>query len=87
MPSIQSCELSRLDLKGVSLVSIVAGSWPLVCFTAELVDVCVKQTKPTAEFCEFVFAFWACLRFERFGRIHFCLQKWLEKFCVLFGCP
>ena len=30
VPSIQSCELSRLDLKGVSLVSIVAGSWPLV---------------------------------------------------------
>ena len=40
MPSIQSCELSRLDLKGVSLVSVVAGSWPLACFTAELVDVC-----------------------------------------------
>ena len=37
--SIQSCELSRLDLKGVSLVSVVAGSWPLACFTAELVDV------------------------------------------------
>ena len=36
MPSIQSCELSRLDLKGVSLVSIVAGSWPFVCLTADV---------------------------------------------------
>ena len=62
VPSIQSCELSRLDLKGVSLVSIVAGSWPLVCFTADVVNVCAKQTKTTTEFCEFCFAFWACLK-------------------------
>lgn len=54
VPSIQSCELSRLDLKGVSLVSIVAGSWPLVCFTAELVDVCKTNQQPT--FCEFCLA-------------------------------
>ena len=50
MPSIQSCELSRLDLKGVSLVSIVAGSWPLVCLTADVVDLCAKRTKTTTEF-------------------------------------
>ena len=62
VPSIQSCELSRLDLKGVSLVSIVAGSWPLVCLTADVVDLCAKQTKTTTEFCEFCFAFWACLK-------------------------
>ena len=86
MPSIQSCELSRLDLKGVSLVSIVAGSWPLVCFTAELVDVC-KTNQTNSRVLRVCFAFWACLKFERFERIHFCLQKWLEKFCVLFGCP
>ena len=59
VPSIQSCELSRLDLKGVSLVSIVAGSWPLVCLTADVVDLCAKRTKTTTEFFEFA------LRFER----------------------
>ena len=57
VPNIQSCELSRIDLKGVSLVSIVAGSWPLVCLTADVVDLCAKQTKTTTEFCEFCFAF------------------------------
>ena len=56
VPSIQSCELSRLDLKGVSLVSIVAGSWPLVCFTAELVDVC-KTNQTNNRVFEFCLAF------------------------------
>ena len=71
MPSIQSCELSRLDLKGVSLVSIGAGSWPLVCFTADVVDVCAKQTKTTTEFCEFFLGVLGM--FERFERIQFRL--------------
>ena len=57
VPSIQSCELSRLDLKGVSLVSIVAGSWPLVCFTAELVDVC-KTNQTNSRVLRVCFAFW-----------------------------
>ena len=48
---------------------------------------CVKQTKPTTEFCEFVLRFEHVRDLKDLGEFIFCQQKWLEKFCVLFGCP
>ena len=82
MLSIQSCELSRLDLKGVSLVSVVAGSWPLACFTAELVDVGkTNQTNNRVLRVFLVFCvFGACLRLRDLGEFIFVSRSGLRSF-------